>query len=231
MSQTQLPIMALTVPPDLCWETPQTTIPIIASLLRAIFNGNEWNTGSTTPSPADRTKPWDRTNSDGTPDGVWNYYNGFWTQQHPLPPGFVGMWEGDPANIDAFDGGETAGITNMTGPFWELVTAMAGRSPMHPGTLASGAVVNVGDNFGEERHTQTVTELATHTHQFETANGQQVLAKTTGPEVNSINQTGSLKYQYADPPQTTGDSTPFNVVHPVRGILFIRRTSRLYRRR
>jgi hypothetical protein len=218
--------MALTIPPGLCYSTPQADYPVLASFLRAIFSGNELNFGSTTPAPSDRTKPWVRTNPDGTDDGVWVFYNGFWVQKHPLPTGLVTMWEGDPANVDAFDGGETAGVTNITGPFWELVTAMAARSPIHPGTLPSGTIINVGDDLGEEKHLQLATELATHHHVIKSFS-----SGATGGDGGDILNEPDPGNPHDHDTEDTGDSTPFNVIHPVHAILFIRRTARTMRRR
>jgi len=226
MPDTQLPIMALTVPSGLCYSNPQTDLPIFASLLRAIFSGSEWNIGNTTPDPSSRTKPWYRTNSDGTDDGVWTFYGGFWVQKHPLPVGFVGMWEGDPSNLDAFDGGETAAVSILTGPFWEVVSAMAARSPMHPGTLPSGTVINVGDNAGEEKHVQTIAELPVHHHIVHSFS-----AGATGGDGGDILNEPDPGSDHDHDTTDTGNGDGFNVIHPVRGILFIRRTARTMRRR
>src|SRR6185503_15276765 len=124
MPEELLPIVAEGVPDDLCFDNWSAAIPIMAQYLFARFTGNEINTGSSTPAAADRTKPWIRANSDGTDDGVWQFYNGFWIQKHPLPQGAIIMWEGAIAAIDAYDGGETAAVTNITGPFWERMTEM-----------------------------------------------------------------------------------------------------------
>jgi hypothetical protein len=231
MPETSLPIVAEGVPAGLCYTNMSSDIPVIASFLRAIFSGSEINTGSSTPAAEDRGKPWFRTNSDGTDDGWWTFFSGFWVQKHPCFSGMVTMYEGALADIPTLDGGEAAAVTNITGPFWEEVTEMQARSPMHPGTLPSGTVVNVGDDIGEEKHQLTISELAEHTHPFDTSDGQLVLAQVTSGKVNDINRTGSLDYAFADPVQNTGGDVAHNTIHPVRGIFFIRRTSRLYRRR
>lgn len=225
--------LSIEVPSGTCYTAPSTDWPYLVSLITANLSGSldTVNTGSATPDPSDRDKPWLRSNSDGSDDGIWSYYNGYWVQKHPIAVGAVLMWEGAEADIDAFDGGETAAITNITGPFWETVDEMAARSPIHPGTLASGTVVAIGADLGEERHLLTVAELPAHTHPFDTTNGAQVLTKVTSGKVNDINQTGSLDYAFANAPQNTGGDTAHNTIHPVRGIWFLRRTARIYRRR
>lgn len=231
MPETLLPIVAEGVPEGLCFDNWSDAIPVMVQYMFARFNGNEINTGSSTPAAEDRDKPWFRTNSDGTDDGVWTFYNGFWIQKHPLPTGAIILWEGAVANIDTYDGGETAAVTNITGPFFERTTTLDARSPIGPGTFPSGTVLNIGDQIGEEKHILTIAELASHTHPFATTNGQQVLAQVTSGKVNDINRTGSLDYAFADPPQNTGGDTGHNTVQPSLVINFLRRTARLYRRR
>ena len=225
--------LSITVPAETCYSTPEIDWPLLVSYITANLSGslNTINSGSATPSASDRDKPWIRANTDGTDDGVWQFYNGYWVQKHPDFVGKVVMYEGALADIPTLDGGESAAVTNITGPFWEEVTEMQARSPMHPGTLPSGTVVNIGDDIGEEKHQLTIAELAAHTHEFSTEDEQQVLVKQGTDRVGSINQTGSLDYAFADTPQNTGGDTAHNTIHPVRGIFFIRRTARLYRRR
>lgn len=225
--------LSITVPAGTCFTSPAVDWPLLVSLITANLVGSisTVNSGSTTPAAADRDKPWLRTNTDGTDDGMWVFYNGFWVQKHPLPAGAVMMYEGTAADIVTFDGGEAGAITNITGAFWEEVTQMQARSPIHPGTLASGTVVNIGDNIGEEKHQLTIPELPAHTHQFDTTNGAQVLTKVSSNKVGDINQTGSLDYGFANAPQNTGGDVAHNTIHPCRAIWFIRRTARLYRRR
>lgn len=229
--QTELLVQSNDIPAGLCYSTPQADYPVLASFLRAIFNGNEINFGSSTPAPADRTKPWVRVNPDGTDDGTWVFYNGYWVQKHPLATGLIMLWEGAQTDIATLDGGESAAITNITGPFWEEVTEMAAKSPMHPGTLPAGDVIAIGANFGEDRHTQSIAEIATHDHPATPSSGGRMIATGITPDDGTINRTGSLSYKEVTTTGQSGSSTPFNVVHPVRGIWFLRRTGRLYRRR
>ena len=231
MSETLLPIQSGTIPQGLCYHDPQTDWPILATYLKAVFSGNEVNFSSSTPTAANRTKPWFRVNTDGTDDGMWVFYNGFWVQKHPIPVGLVCMYEGAQVDIATYDGGEVAAVTNITGPFWEEVTAMAARSPIHPGTLASGTIVNIGDNVGEEKHVQTIAELPIHDHPATDAAGGRTIATGITPDDGTINRTGSLSFKEVSRTGLTGAGDAFNVVHPVRAIWFIRRTGRTYRRR
>lgn len=230
MPETLLPIVESGTPAGLCRNaTLSDDIPIIAQYLRAVFDGNEINTGSSTPAAADRGKPWIRANSDGTDDGVWQFYNGFWIQKHPIPVGSVIMFEGALSDIETFDGGESGAITNITGAFWEEVTQMRARSPIHPGTLASGTIINVGDNIGEEKHVMALSEMVSHRHKLLTSqdgalggDGARIL---NAPESSLTDQGSTTELEGSSPP------SGMNVIHPSRGIFLIRRTARLYRRR
>lgn len=228
MSDINLPIIAVGVPAELCYTTLSADIPIIAQYLRAIFSGNEWNTGSSTPAAADRTKPWFRTNSDGTDDGVWTFYGGFWIKRHMLFPGAVIMYEGAAADIDTLDSGEAGVVTNVTGPFFQEVTEMRARSPMGPGTLPSTTVVAVGDDLGEEKHVQVIGEMIEHDHDIPYS-GQGAASGGDGAHILNGTPVHTGDHFTA----TAGSDPPdgMNVIHPVRGIYFLRRTARLFYRR
>lgn len=228
MPDTELQIIESGTPAGLCYTTLSADIPIIAQYLRAIFSGNEWNTGSGTPAAEDRGKPWVRTNSDGSDDGIWTFYNGFWVQKHSMAPGSVIMFEGASTDIETFDGGEAGAISSMTGAFWQEVTEMAARSPIHPGTLPSGTIINVGDNIGEEEHVMTLGELIEHSHDIQVWTSG--ATGGDGAEVLNEPDPGTERTKSTEP---EGSAPPdaFNVIHPSRGIFFIRRSARLYRRR
>lgn len=221
--------LSITVPFGTCYENPETDWPLLVSLITANLAGSlsTVNTGSTTPAAGDRDKPWIRSNSDGTDDGQWVFYNGFWVQKHPMPVGAVIMFEGAEADIATFDGGESATITNITGPFWERVTEMNARSPIGPGTLPSGTVIAIGDNIGEEKHVQLITELVGHNHDIPySASGD-----AGGAGAHILNLTPQLDNLHFT--ENTGKTPPdgMNVIQPSRGIWFLRRTARTYRRR
>ena len=81
-----------------------------------------------------------------------------------------------------------------------------GRSPIGLGLSdAANAVTSftLGSKYGEERHIQTVTELAAHSHVY------------SGPTGGNNAQGGSNVNFVGQNTSTTGSSTPFNVVHPV----------------
>lgn len=228
MAETLLPIVESGTPAGLCYTTLSADIPIIAQYLRAVFEGNEINFGSSTPPAENRDRPWIRVNSDGTDDGTWVFYNGFWVQKHPEATGSVKMFEGALGDIEAFDGGEAGAITNITGPFWEEVTEMRARSPIHPGTLPSSTVINVGDNIGQEKVVMTLANLIEHFHNVKTWT-----SGATGGDGGKILNEPDPGNESLVPSEVEGSSPPDGMdnIQPSRGIFFIRRTARLYRRR
>ncbi len=109
------------------------------------------------------------------------------------------------------------------------VPDMRGRVPAGVGTGAGGGAagtglptggsaltaVSRGTWKGEETHTQTVGELAAHTHAMHDGspnNGTQGMSNGT-----SASTTGQAT-------ESTGSSTPFNVIQPVMGVNFIIKT-------
>lgn len=228
MPETLLPIVESGTPEGLCYSTLSADIPIIAQYLRAVFDGNEINSESSTPPAENRDRPWHRTNADGTDDGWWTFYNGFWIQKHPMAIGSVIMFEGTQGDIETFDGGEAGAITNITGAFWQPVTEMAARSPIHPGTLASGAVINVGDNIGQEKIVMTLANLIEHDHDITVFS-----SGATGGDGGEIFNEPDPGEERIRTTHTEGSNPPDGMdnMHPSRGIWFIRRSARLYRRR
>lgn len=226
-------ILSITVPDGTCYESPAVDWPLLVSLITANLTGSlsTVNSGSATPAAADRNKPWLRSNADGSDDGQWTFYGGFWVQKHPLPTGIITLFLGALADIDAFDGGESAVVTNLAGPFWSRATEFDARSPIGPGTLPSGTVISVLDNLGEEKHVLIASELPVAAYQFDTTDGAQVLTKVNANQVGSLNQTGSLDYGFAEPPENIGGGNGHNTIGPSVGAWFIKRTARLYRRR
>lgn len=218
-------ISTANLPEGTCPPWVITQWPIWVSNLSGQLAGtlNTINFGNTTPAPADQDKPWLKTDANGYPDGqYWVYKGGFWLKKHPLPPGVIMLWEGDPTTIDTFDGGEAAALTLTTGPMWEIVTALAARFPVGAGTFPSGTILTVGADGGEERHELTVAELPEHAHavlarsvECEDGTGAVRLAPAVADPDLSYSDTGE-----------TGDGDAHNTVPPYHVVTFIRRSTR-----
>lgn len=182
---------------------------------------------STAPGPNDRDKLW----RDPDTGLTYQWLSGAWITPHLYPPGGIAaMWvEATPAQIWAFDGGDGTDPavnppTTNNGAMWVIDTNYVGRSPMGagiiPGSVPEKTLV-IGENFGEGSHLQTEEELAAHTHDTEFKER----------EAEGNDNTGMMGFIGTDrtPVETTstGESTPFNVVSPVRGNYRIVRSQRV----
>jgi microcystin-dependent protein len=246
MSSSNAPIkfIATTIPAGLCFNNEQDRYNFFASNLRGFLPGvfSTFNYGSSEPAAEDRDKPWIKLNPDGTIDRVY-VYNGAWVAPHPWAPdcGVVMMWEGTLQEIDSFDGGSTGTVTDTAGPMWSMVAEMAAKFPVGVGSFDSGAVVNPGDEGGEEQHQLTVAESAAHTHlcvNADTGNTGSLTSLTNTTSITGAGRNSSSSTEYtlegtATVPNKgvtapTGGDTAHNNLPPYRGIYFIRRTLRRF---
>lgn len=192
-----------------------------------------YNWGATTPSPENRIFPWFNST-----DGRWyQYTGGAWVSPYTAaPPGPNGLrweWEGTLGDLATFDGGNANPVTSTDGPFWEEDVLYQGRSSM--GAIAtlpvSGTPFTVGTNAGEEKHLQTLAEMASHTHTV-TPNALEYTPGSGSVTGILIHKSGAGSGDAGSPAtittDTQGSSVPANVIHPVRSNYKIKRTSRQY---
>lgn len=159
-----LTVNPATLPEGTCYQTEQERLEGFAENLQVTLPGNysTVNVGSDVPAADDRDKPWIRTNVDGSPDGVYHYFDGSWKRKHPDGPGRINLWLGTAAAVETLDGGEAGAVTTESGPFWEIVTEFAAKFPVGVGTFASGAsaaATPVGTTGGEDRVTLETKHL------------------------------------------------------------------------
>jgi len=231
-------ITTSSVPQGFCFTDWQTSWPTLVALLSGNLPGDpSFNFGSATPSAANQGKAWFRLNADGSPDRWYVFTSGVWAAKHPAAQGTIIMWEGAEVDIPTFDGGEVAAVTAFTGPMWERVTEMDGRFPVGPGTLASTAVIAIGDQGGEEKHSLTVAEIAPHTHTVravlaDTDGGSQVqrLRNMTSTEVSSQQTVTDSAGGSIVPPATVAVVEGHNTMPPYNSVWFLRKTARTYYR-
>lgn len=225
-------IQAGTLPADYCPSSYQTMLSDFANYLRVILSGSLGiNTGNSVPAVADQGNPWFRYNADGTPDGWYVYTTGSWLSPHPDTPGTVKMYySATPVAstfFETYDGGE-AGVPVSpwkNGQMWEVLTPMAARSPIAPGTTAAGTILTAGNNYGEDKHTLLETELPPHRHagrDYDASSSKTDVALYSGRHWTGVDNNQVVP--------NGGDSTPFNNIHPVFCLWFIVRTARLYKR-
>lgn len=154
------------VPTSFCAITNDNWQFLVA-LLHVMLSGDpNFNRGNAKPPPDKRGLPWDRLNSDGTPDRWYEFAAGQWLSPHRLPPDFVGIYAGDPSLIPTFDGGNANPVSLYDGPFWEALPNSDGRFLVGAGITPApdSTTLTVGTMSGEEKHALTIDELAPHTH-------------------------------------------------------------------
>lgn len=121
-----------------------------------------FNFGNSTPSADNRVYPWLRTESDGSPDRWYVFFDGLWCSPHETPASDGRLWpfEGTEAEVATLDGGTAGTATTKGGPFWEIATDWAAKMPLGVGTLpVSETVVDVGDEGGTDRVVLKIEEL------------------------------------------------------------------------
>jgi len=225
----------LATPPasDYCPTNWAQLVADLQNYLRVVLSGSLGiNTGNAVPAVADQGNPWFRYNADGTPDAWYVYSTGDWISTHPMAPGSTMMYYSETPVASTFfetlDGGEAGAPVApwKNGQMWEVVTQLAAKSPMGPGTLAAGDVLTAGMNFGEDRHVLLQTELAKHQHttsrDFTSGSGQTAVRLYSGHNFGGGDNVNVM----AD----GGSDVAHNTVHPVFCIWFIRRTARLFKR-
>ncbi|HEU0047673.1 MAG TPA: hypothetical protein VFQ43_08725 [Nitrososphaera sp.] len=182
---------------------------------------------------------------------MWVYSQGFWLLPHYtydpvnniVDEDRVILWLGDPTTVDTFDGGEAGPVTAISGPMWSILTSMAARMPIAPGTLPSGTVLAVGNTGGEEKHALTTTELPEHTHFMAANENQDTNPLTSTNQVAVSGAAGNDEYglKGSDLDATLGNTSPVGSpsadaalphqnMPPFFCINFLRKTSRSWYR-
>lgn len=246
MSTTLLQLQPGTLPTGYCWPaTPQEFLNDAFDISSAVFGGTYQviNFGSSTPAAADRDKPWLRT-VNGRIEGFYSYSNSYWLRPHSVPASssIRMLWTGSTSELLTFDGGAneatSASTIQWTGPMWEVDSDFAAVSPMGVGTLAtSGTSVVVGTNYGNEQHTLTNAQLPTSIGvQVKKSDGtvlagqQFQITGTAGDNAQNGDFAGSNSGGQASLVSFTvgGGGEAHSILHPVRGVYFIKRTARVY---
>jgi hypothetical protein len=230
----QVIITPTTLPEGACYTTEQERLIGFAEAMTGQLPGNYGtiNIGSDAPAADDRVNPWVRSNVDGSPDGTYIYFDGTWKRKHPLDPGLIMMWAGTAGGVDTLDGGVAGAATINSGPFWEIVTAMAAKFPVGVGTFASGTAVAVTGTGGEDRHTLVTAELPAVLGQFP-ANTEGVLLNLTAGGANGI-VAGPGTWKKSDLADLVTGGNPLisdkshQNLPPYFGIFYVRRSVRIY---
>lgn len=191
-----------------------------------------YNFGDTEPTPENRVFPWLRTIS-GEPDRWYVYVSGKWIWPYPVPisTDIRQLWVGTLTDLQTYDGGSTDPVSDTTGPFWQEDSDFAGRSPMHPGSIPSAnpsKTLAVDENYGEGAHLMTQDEVGPHTHPL---NESQLVTSGSGSDEGiefSEPSEDIYKTLVTQTNSYTSAQSAMPIIHPVRGIYIIKRTTRKY---
>lgn len=235
-------LVAGTLPPAFCPASEQARYLAYIAATTGLLPGNysTYVAGDTTPSVNDQNKIWARTTGGtigvGKLEGLYTFFNAGWYRPHEIPVGSgqMQMWYGDPGLLPTFDGGSAVAVTDFTGPFWQIVAAMAARIPIGVGTTPapSSTVLALNVNGGSELATLDITNVPSHTHTIDPGKylavgsggggGAGSTFRNNDASDTMINPTGG-------DPNNANLTKGFSIMPLYRPVYFIERTLRIYR--
>lgn len=209
-----LTVTASSPPPGQCFpSTYAATVQDIAQRLQVagLDSLNSFNFGPSTPPPDLQDRPWIKTDAQFKFLGIYTFTQGSWQPAAPvLIPGTI---------LDFFGNGSSivAPYYNCNG---QTITGTVGGTITTPNlqgkvTLGTGTNPTTGTNFanqstgGEEKHTQTVAELAPHTHPPLTGADFVDTGGSGGPT-----GTGGVPIIFEATTGSSGGGQGFNVIQP-----------------
>lgn len=194
---------------------------------------------STTPDPSDRDKLWIKLESpNGPPIGQFFYGGGDWLWPYDgdtrkVIKGERMLWVGNSADIPTLGGG-TAGVTTVKlGAFWEIDTLFEGRSPIGVGAIPDAIPaksITSEENYGEGAHLQLEEEVGPHGHGLPTLTDAMRTTLAPGSGSNNDDSISGAGFMGLATFSKIGDVTQVGmpIIHPVRGIYFLKRTIRIW---
>jgi hypothetical protein len=231
-------------PPDYSPADWNDLLQQIAKVFTAHVVGDytTFNWGSSTPAAEDQNKPWVKLNVDGSPDGLYTFFNGVWCKPHaiaPSAPYYRALWFGSEAQLRSFDGGDgtSDAPTEFTGAMWELDTTYPASFLCTPGTFATAGVLAVTGQItdtgvaGSDKHTLDIGEIPSHSHEMiwdrqDAAGGSQANCVYDGSD------NGSTVDDISRYTENTGGVATVTQAHnnlpPFIGVSLIMRSARKY---
>lgn len=246
-----LPVTSSEVPSNLeCIITDERWQQLVALLSVLVPDGFKMTVSSTAPAPEDRIWPWFRLLSDGKPDAIYHYTSGYWLSKYhtPVNSPIRLAYTDDATSLLTYDGGENAPVSEIAGPFWEIDTAFAGRIPAGVGNLpsfaTSGNAIVLNTNDGNDQI--TLTDAAYRNHRHFTVALQSVTGGSAPTPSNQVASDGggmgnenyflfgtgtaATRGRTSFAEGDTDPNAPIELLNPVRGVHWIKRTARLYLR-
>lgn len=227
------------LPEGACPNSLQSQSNLFAQYLRVLFplTSTLFNFGNTPPAADQRSFPWFRTNSDGTPDGLYLYYNGYWIRPNPeaaLSPA-MRFVDCSKAAIDTYDGGESGSVDAYSGPMWQIATT-DGNPPeddMSNWLMKGRVPIGISADFieGATGGNQSVVISQTNLPATGIKLGLTTRASGTGPTspdwVTPNTSNADVSGGYTG---WMGNATPLNVMNPYLAGYWIKRTARIFYR-
>lgn len=183
------------------------------------------------PATGDQDKFWVKTSS-SAPVGQFIFYNGAWVWPHATPAGGSErrLWVGTLADLITYDGGDVNALGSASGAMWQQDTDFNDRIP-----IGATATYPVNANSGAATQTLISANLPDHTHEI----GCEVSDYAAGSNIAGRFRAtgGGANFYYDQAVSTTVRgltrvlgtvATSFSILPPIRGIFFIKRTSRTY---
>lgn len=254
-SPIPISLVPVSFPNGYCPGSWQTLANDLANGMTATVaaGNNFFNFGNTQPAVGAQNMPWLRTFNDGSPDKWYVYASGAWVSRHDVPPSSSErrLWIGLESDLITYDGGQAGGVSDTTGPMWQVDHAFDARFPVGPGTLPSTTAIAPLGTGGEENHTLLLAEEPPHFHgvagygfsigddteaQMISRNWSGVTTFATkmdaGDGARSMFASGNITSgPFATANQSADVSvatTPHNNMPPYIGAFFIKRTARKF---
>jgi len=246
MSQ-QVILTSGNLPAGYCWTNPQEFYNTIIRLTGAVVSGNAPNMIVSPNVPADPDALWVKTVG-GYLEGLYLFQGSGWWRPHPKPPGGYEriIWTSpsdtflSQVDLGNYDGGNSSEVLNAegtTGPMWEMDPAFAFAFPVGIGTNSVAyngtfSTITMGLPGGEEQHTLLAPEIPKHSHGMDPLGlDEMALLNVIGAQwehPGNVPSNNSKLFQPFGGDPTTGLTTAHQNMPPYRGVIFARRTGRIY---
>lgn len=219
-------------------------IAAVYDYLSSNVEGRLVNFGPDTPPAERRNLPWIKTDTTGSFIAIYTWNGSEWFAQakpvisNTTPPSGKErrMWVGTESEVWLYDGGDgtdprVVAPTDAAGAMWQVDHNMDLYIPIGVGSADGRTTVSLGAKTGEEKHTLTEAELATHNH----GNGTftRLLRPPYSGSITGTDTTNSGIEQAVGGGDSkdispAGSNLAHNNMPPVIGVFFIGRTARKF---